>query len=369
LADEFLVIPALMSATEQLTDYAYELPQHLVAQAPAVERSASRLLHMSRATDTLVDRQVRDLPSLLQPGDLLVVNDTRVLRARMYGRKASGGRIELLLERALDTHTALVQMRVNRKPKAGDALLLAAANDDPLNAAAEKMCTARVVGREGELFVVETERGWDDVLANCGALPLPPYIERAPGAEDENRYQTVFAEQPGAVAAPTAGLHFDAALLQALTSAGVSHASLTLHVGAGTFQPIRGSINAHVMHRERFVIDERLCAELRAVAARGGRVIAVGTTVVRALESVAQLQDADAASLRPCTDETQLFIRPGFRFRVVNGLMTNFHLPETTLMMLVSAFTDRERLLRAYRHAVQHEYRFFSYGDAMFIGD
>ncbi len=358
-----------MTRNEQLTDYAYDLPAHLIAQAPTSTRSASRLLHMRRSSDALSDHGVRDLPALLARGDLLVVNDTRVLPARMLGRKLSGGRVELLLERVNDAHTALVQMRTNRKPKPGDGLLLAPAGAEPLATPEAAMWTAQMCNREEDLYVVHVDAGWDTVLAACGQLPLPPYIERSPDADDDERYQTVFAQIPGAVAAPTAGLHFDDELLAALADAGIARASLTLHVGAGTFQPIRESLDDHVMHSERYEVTEDLCGALRETVARGGRIVAVGTTVVRTLEAVALQQQADVKSLRPARGDTQLFIRPGFKFRVVDALMTNFHLPETTLMMLVSAFSDRARLLHAYRHAVRQEYRFFSYGDAMLIAD
>ncbi|SEQ57542.1 S-adenosylmethionine:tRNA ribosyltransferase-isomerase [Solimonas aquatica] len=333
-------------------DFHYELPPELIAQHPSAERSASRLLHVGA---TLADRHIRELPQLLSPGDLLVFNDTRVIPARLYGRKSTGGQVEILVERVLDARRFLAQLGVSKKPKAGGVIEL---GEDRLT----------VLGREDDLFELQLQ-GEGEVMAfleRAGRLPLPPYITHAPDAGDAERYQTVFAREPGAVAAPTAGLHFDAPLLAALKARGVQTATLTLHVGAGTFQPLRvEDLSQHRMHAERYVIDAALCEALAQTRARGGRIVAVGTTVTRALESAAAAQDS--AALQPMRGETRLFITPGYRFAVVQRLLTNFHLPESTLMMLVCAFGGHERMMAAYRHAVAARYRFFSYGDAMLI--
>ena len=358
-----------------LSDYQFELPTALIAQAPANQRSASRLLLMRRDNGMLGDCQFVDVVSLLRAGDLLVVNDTRVVNARILGVKPTGGRVELLLERQLSEHLALAQVRTNKRLRPGATMRLHRRSDlTPAVAGVATPIIATVIERHDDLFELELSLTWDQAIAECGELPLPPYIDRAVIRADEERYQTVFAANPGAVAAPTAGLHFDADILTRLQAAGVNHASLTLHVGAGTFQPIRGPIEAHRMHSERYQIDASLCAQILATRAAGGRVIAVGTTVVRALESAALAASArasDVASegrlLQPLTGDTRLFIQPGFQFRVVDGLITNFHLPATTLLMLVSAFSSREHLLNAYAHAVREQYRFFSYGDAMLL--
>ncbi|NGY04509.1 tRNA preQ1(34) S-adenosylmethionine ribosyltransferase-isomerase QueA [Solimonas terrae] len=334
-------------------DFQYELPDALIAQYPSVERSASRLLHVG---EQLADRRIVELPSLLAPGDLIVFNDTRVIPARLFGRKSSGGRVEVFVERVLDSREFLAQLGVSKTPKAGGVIEI---GDDRLT----------VLGRDDDLFHLRYD-GDDGVMAfleRAGRLPLPPYIGHAPDHHDAERYQTVFAREPGAVAAPTAGLHFDQALLAALAARGVESATLTLHVGAGTFQPVRvDDLREHRMHGERYAIDAQLCARLDAARARGGRVIAVGTTVTRALESAAALQDRDG-TLQPAAGETHLFITPGYRFRIVDRLLTNFHLPESTLLMLVCAYGGYERMMAAYRHAVAQRYRFFSYGDAMLI--
>lgn len=334
-------------------DFHYELPPELIAQMPAPTRSASRLLHIGPA---LADRQITELPALLAPGDLLIFNDTRVIPARLFGRKPTGGQVEILVERVLDAQEFLAQLGVSKKPRAGGLIEV---GDDRLT----------VLGRSDDLFHLRYE-GADGVMAfleRAGRLPLPPYIEHAPDGFDAERYQTVFAREPGAVAAPTAGLHFDAPLLEAITARGVTTATLTLHVGAGTFQPLRvDDLSEHRMHAERFAIDAALCEQIAQARARGGRVIAVGTTVTRALESAAAIQDRDG-TLQPMQGETRLFITPGYRFRVIDRLLTNFHLPESTLMMLVCAFGSYERMMAAYRHAVAARYRFFSYGDAMLI--
>ncbi len=338
------------------SDFDYVLPEALIAQHPQPQRSASRLLHLG-AGGTLDDRRMAELPGLLAAGDLLVFNDTRVIPARIFGNKPTGGRVEILVERVLDAHELLAQLGVSKKPRPGSAIVLD--SGDQLIA----------VDRDDDLFRLRYE-GADGVMAllqRAGQLPLPPYIEHQPDQEDAERYQTVFAREPGAVAAPTAGLHFDEALLGQLRERGVETATLTLHVGAGTFQPVRSDdLSKHRMHAERYQIGAALCSAIDAARARGGRVVAVGTTVNRALESAALAQDRQR-TVAPASGDTRLFITPGYRFRVVDVLLTNFHLPQSTLMMLVCAFGGYERLMAAYRHAVEQKYRFFSYGDAMLI--
>ena len=332
-------------------DFSYELPAELIAQAPLPGRSASRLLACDGATGTLRDLAFRDLPELLAPGDLLVLNDTRVLPARLRGTKPTGGAVEILLERLTGDRTFLAQARSSKGFRPGSTIEL------PGGARAE------VTGRAGDLFEMELDTAAEDYFTTHGEMPLPPYIGRPAGPADRERYQTVYAREPGAVAAPTAGLHFDAALFEALAARRVEVARLTLHVGAGTFQPVRvDDILEHRMHPERVRVDASVVDAVAATRVRGGRVVAVGTTVVRSLESAAR-----SGRLTPLEGETDLFIYPGFRFRVVDALITNFHLPESTLLMLVSAFAGRERVLEAYRHAVAARYRFFSYGDAMFV--
>ncbi len=308
---------------------------------------------MARDSGELADRCFPDLAELLQAGDLLVFNDTRVIPARLLGRKDSGGRVELLVERVLDAHTALAQVRASRPLREGATIRLAGD------------VSARVLDREGMFYRLRfsSPQSVSELLQRIGRVPLPPYIERADEELDRQRYQTVFARRNGAVAAPTAGLHFDERLLERLREQGVSFAWVTLHVGAGTFQPVREEmIERHRMHREYVEVPAVTCKAVQAARARGGRVVAVGTTVVRSLESAAR-----DGELRPFAGETDLFITPGYAFRVVDALITNFHMPESTLLMLVSAFAGRERVLAAYRHAVEQRYRFFSYGDAMFI--
>ena len=334
-------------------DFDYALPPALVAQHPPVQRGASRLLTLDGANGALCDRRFRELPELLRPGDLLVFNDTRVIPARLFGRKASGGRIEMLLERLLDERRARVQLNASKSPKPGGVLQFDAG------------FTATVLGRHGDLFEIglDGDEPWLTLLERHGQTPLPPYIHREPTPEDRERYQTVYARQPGAVAAPTAGLHFDQALFDRLAARGVKRAFITLHVGAGTFQPMRVErIEDHVMHSEWIEVGAEVCAQIAATRTGGGRVIAVGTTVTRALETAAQ-----NGVIHPWRGETRLFIYPGYRFHSVDALITNFHLPQSTLLMLVAAFAGRAATLNAYRHAVAHCYRFFSYGDAMFI--
>jgi S-adenosylmethionine:tRNA ribosyltransferase-isomerase len=328
-----------------LSDFAFDLPAELIAQAPLPERSASRLLVLDRHSG-LVDRSMRDFPDLLNPGDLLVLNDTRVIAARVMGAKPTGGRVEIFLERILEDGTALVQLRAGKPIRPG--LEIATAGGPVL-----------ILGQQQDLWQVRTPSAALEFFAAHGAVPLPPYIQRAASAEDRERYQSIFARDPGAVAAPTASLHFDPELMAALGARGVQHTCITLHVGAGTFQPVRNpDLERHVLHEERVVVPPEACAAIADARRRGGRVIAVGTTVVRALE---------AAGAVPWSGDTRLFIRPGFRFQVIDGLLTNFHLPESTLLMLVCALAGRERVLAAYEHAVRSRYRFFSYGDAMFV--
>ncbi len=337
-------------------DFDYTLPDELIAQAPLRERSASRLLHLAGAQ--LEDRHCTDLPALLHPGDLLVFNDTRVIKARLHGAKASGGRIEVLIERILDEHEALAQVRASKPPRAGTRLRL-----DP-------DISAVVLGREADLYRLrfESRATLAALLEQHGEVPLPPYITHVPTAEDEARYQTVYARVPGAVAAPTAGLHFDEELLARLQARGVRLAWITLHVGADTFQPVRvEQIAEHHMHSEHYVISEETRAAIQETRARGGQVIAVGTTSMRALESAAIARPEGSADIRAGEADTRLFILPGYRFQVVDRLITNFHLPRSTLMMLVSAFAGMQAIRRAYAHAVAARYRFFSYGDAMLI--
>ena len=337
----------------QLSDFSYDLPKELIAQRPLPERTDSRLLVLEGESGALQDLSFRDLPRWLHAGDLLVFNDTRVIPARLFGHKASGGRVEVLVERVLDAHRVHAHVRASKSPKPGTVLEL------------EGGVRATVLGREDDLFELEfagEEAVWS-LLEAHGHMPLPPYIERGDETADRERYQTVYARRPGAVAAPTAGLHFDADLLARLEAQGVETAYVTLHVGAGTFQPVRVSdLSQHRMHAEFLEVSPELCAKVEQCRARGGRVVAVGTTAVRSLESAA----ADG-ELRPYRGDTRLFITPGYRFRVVDALITNFHLPESTLLMLVCAFGGYAPVMAAYRHAVAQGYRFFSYGDAMFI--
>jgi S-adenosylmethionine:tRNA ribosyltransferase-isomerase len=336
------------------SDFHYDLPPGLIAQAPLPERSASRLLLVPPAPAAFEDRVVRELPALLREGDLLVFNDTRVIQARVFGRKQSGGKVEILVERLLPGNEARVQLGASKPSRAGTRIVLDGGGE------------AEVLGREGEFYRLRFHVGGalDEWLQVAGRLPLPPYIQRTPDASDAARYQTVFAREPGAVAAPTAGLHFDEALLDALRARGVEFGHVTLHVGAGTFQPVRvDDLGEHRMHSEWLNVGARLVEQVRRTRARGGRVVAVGTTVVRALESAI---GADGG-LRPYAGETTIFILPGYRIRSVDALLTNFHLPESTLLMMVSAFAGRERIFAAYAHAVRERYRFFSYGDAMLL--
>ncbi|MEZ5535517.1 MAG: tRNA preQ1(34) S-adenosylmethionine ribosyltransferase-isomerase QueA [Thiolinea sp.] len=337
----------------QLSDFDYKLPPELIAHQPLEQRTASRLLVLNGETGACQDRLFKDLPDLLQPEDLLVFNDTRVIPARLYGNKTTGGKVEVLIERVVDEHQVLAHIKASKAPKTGTQLLL------------EGVIQAEMTGREGDLFQLRfhNQRKVFELLEQYGHIPLPPYIERPDEASDRERYQTVFASNPGAVAAPTAGLHFDQALLQTLEAKGIATARVTLHVGAGTFQPVRtNDLSKHIMHAEYAIVSQATCDAVAACKARGGRVVAVGTTSVRSLESAAQ-----SGALLPFEDETRLFITPGYRFRVVDAMITNFHLPESTLLMLVSAFSGYGHIRAAYQHAINESYRFFSYGDAMFL--
>ncbi len=345
----------VISPAMKRSDFFYHLPEELIAQHPAAERTASRMLVVEGASESVKDQQFRDLPDLLNAGDLLVFNNTRVIPARMHGRKESGGKVEMLVERVLDEHTVLAHLRSSKSPKAGARLIF------------EEVVEVEMLGRQDALFELRFlgEKGVIEQLESHGHMPLPPYIERADGEEDQERYQTVYSDQSrrGAVAAPTAGLHFDQAMLDLLSSKGVEFAYVTLHVGAGTFQPVRADdIREHKMHSEWLEVSEQVVQQVEATRARGGRVIAVGTTSVRSLESAAQ-----SGVLQPYRGETEIFIYPGYQFKTVDGLITNFHLPESTLLMLVSALAGYKTMMAAYHHAVEQKYRFFSYGDAMFI--
>ena len=337
----------------RLSDFDYPLPPDLVAQHPAAERTASRLLHLDGRTGAMADRRFTDIVALLDSGDLLVVNDTRVIKARLHGRKDSGGEVEVLVERVLDAHRALAQVRASKTPKPGRRLTLGDGVE------------AEVLGRQGEFFELRFSDEVLDTLARHGEVPLPPYITHAPMGDDESRYQTVYARSPGAVAAPTAGLHFDAPLLDTVRARGVAVATVTLHVGAGTFQPVRvEDLSQHVMHSEWYSIPPETAEAIAHTRKKNGRVVAVGTTTLRALESAAAMGEEGLAA---GTNETRLFIVPGYHFRIVDRLVTNFHLPRSTLLMLVSAFAGADNIRRAYAHAVAARYRFFSYGDAMLI--
>ena len=336
----------------KLSEFHYELPDELIAQAPLSERQASRLLCFDKHNGELQDSKFSDLAALLKAGDLLVFNNTKVIPARLFGHKASGGRVEILLERLLDDQQCLAQIRASKSPKAGCSLLL------------ENGSELRVLGRQGTFFHLQAVN--DDLmnlLHTQGHIPLPPYITREDTERDRRRYQTVYAEIPGAVAAPTAGLHFDQALLDLLEQSGIQSTTVTLHVGAGTYQPVRvDEIEDHHMHAEWLEVTQSTCDAIAAAKARGGRVIAVGTTAVRSLESAAQ-----SGVLEPFSGDSRIFIYPPYEFQVIDAMITNFHLPESTLLMLVSAFAGHQNTLAAYRHAVEQKYRFFSYGDAMLI--
>lgn len=335
------------------SDFNYHLPESLIAQKPLAERTASRLLHLDRASGAIKDNQFSNFLDLLNANDLVVFNDTKVIPARLYGYKASGGKIEILIERVEAERQALAHIKASKSPKP----------DSLLNLDGGAIC--RVIERENDLFRLqfETEQTLLDLLADIGHIPLPPYIERADDSDDLERYQTVFAKQAGAVAAPTAGLHFDQAALDKLEAKGIAKAFVTLHVGSGTFQPVRADDLAdHVMHKEFYQVSQATVDAVQQARARGGRVVAIGTTAVRALESASR-----SGSLQAGFGDTDLFITPGYEFKSVDAMLTNFHLPESTLLMLISAFAGYDAVMQAYQHAIQQQYRFFSYGDAMVI--
>lgn len=337
----------------KLTEFQFDLPNELIAQFPSPERSSSRLLALEGSSGELEDLNFPDLLSLLNPDDLLVFNNTKVIPARLLGQKDSGGKVEVLVERVLDEHRVLAHVRSSKSPGVGRHLKL------------ENAVDVEVLARHDALFELHFNMDMPvtEVLQTYGRLPLPPYIEREVDKQDHERYQTVYAEHIGAVAAPTAGLHFDAAMLEHLAIKGVEIAHITLHVGAGTFQPVRvDDIKTHQMHSERIDVSEKVCEQVKATRERGGRVIAVGTTSVRALESASRTGEITAYK-----GETDIFIYPGYRFNSVDAMITNFHLSESTLLMLVSAFAGRDNVMNAYQHAINQKYRFFSYGDAMFI--
>jgi S-adenosylmethionine:tRNA ribosyltransferase-isomerase len=335
------------------SDFNYLLPEHLIAQYPLPERGAGRLLCMNRNTGELADRQFADFIDLIDAKDLLVFNDTKVIPARLFGRKSSGGKVEILIERIQDERHAIAHVRASKAPKAGALIEL------------DRGYRCTVLGRDNDLFQLEFAGNipLPVLLEQIGHIPLPPYIDRADEESDLSRYQTVFAREAGAVAAPTAGLHFDLAMMEEIRHKGVGSAFVTLHVGSGTFQPVRvENLAEHVMHKEYFAVEPETVAAVEDARKRGGRVIAVGTTAIRALESASK-----TGVLTAGFGDTDLFITPGYRFRSVDALLTNFHLPESTLLMLVSAFAGYDRIMAAYRHAIEQSYRFFSYGDAMFL--
>lgn len=335
-------------------DFYYELPEELIAQYPVERRDAARLLTLDGRTGAYADHYITELPALLQAGDLLVLNNTRVIPARLYGRKATGGQVEIMIERVTGDRQVLAQLRASKANRPGSRVII------------DRDIEFEVGERVDDLYQLElhADISLDAVLQRHGHMPLPPYIRRHDEQADQERYQTVYAREPGAVAAPTAGLHFTPELLAALRDAGIETQYVTLHVGLGTFSPVRvDDLAEHRMHREVMQVDASVCDAVASTRARGGRVVAVGTTSVRCLETAA----AEDGTLRPFRGETDIFIYPGYRFRVVDALLTNFHLPESTLLMLVCAFAGRENVLRAYAHAVAERYRFFSYGDAMLL--
>lgn len=337
----------------QASDFDFQLPDELIARHPTEERTGSRLLHLEGSTGAITHCEFPDIESLIEPGDLLVFNNTRVIPARMFGQKDSGGKVEVLIERMTSDHTATAHVRSNKSPKPGTRLHM------------EGGIELDITGRDENLFVVKclNTEPLVDLLEDHGHMPLPPYLEREDDDDDKERYQTVYAQRKGAVAAPTAGLHFDDTLLKRLNSNGVNTAFVTLHVGAGTFQPVKADdIKDHVMHAEWIDVPEPVVAQIQETKAAGKRVIAVGTTSVRSLESASQ-----SGAIAPFTGDTSIFIYPGYRFKTVDAMLTNFHLPKSTLIMLVSAFAGKDHVLAAYDSAVENQYRFFSYGDAMFV--
>ncbi len=341
----------------KLSDFDYALPEELIALYPQARRSASRLLCLAANEGSIAHREFVDLPELLRAGDLLVFNNTRVIPARLTGRKETGGKVEVLVERITGDASALCQVRASKSPKSGSFIIIDGEDD----------CRAEVTGREGEFFQLQFNTGHlPDLLERIGHMPLPPYIEREDEQLDRERYQTIYAQTPGAVAAPTAGLHFDAGVMERLAECGIESTFVTLHVGAGTFQPVRvDDIAEHRMHSEYIEVSQEVCDRVTAARARGGRVIAVGTTSVRSLETAARA--AGDALIAPYNGDTDIFIYPGYEFGCVDAMLTNFHLPKSTLLMLVSAFAGAGNIRRAYKRAIEERYRFFSYGDAMFL--
>tara|TARA_B100001059_G_scaffold226641_1_gene255292 strand:+ start:3406 stop:4446 length:1041 start_codon:yes stop_codon:yes gene_type:complete len=345
----------MQAKSMQVKDFSFELPEQLIARFPKTERSSSRLLVMDKQSGALSHHIFKDISDFLQPGDLLVFNNTKVIPARLFGQKASGGKVEVLVERMLDDKRFLAHVRASKAPKAGTLLLLENAAEVRMNQRHDELFELEVIGDEPVLAMLE----------RLGHMPLPPYIDRPDNEEDKARYQTVYNEKPGAVAAPTAGLHFDQPLLDKLSAKGVEFAFVTLHVGAGTFQPVRvDNVLEHKMHAEYIEVPQQVVDAVASCKARGNKVVAVGTTSVRSLESAAMQGDGELISYN---GDTQIFIYPGYQFKVIDALITNFHLPESTLIMLVSAFSSRENVLNAYDMAINEQYRFYSYGDAMFI--
>lgn len=335
------------------SDFNYHLPEALIAQQPLSQRTASRLLCLNRETGEIADRKFSEFLDFILPGDLLVFNDTRVIPARLFGKKETGGKIEILIERVLNQNEALAHIRSSKSPKVGAKIEL------------DNGYFARMLGRENDLFHLhfESEKSLLDILSEIGHIPLPPYIERSDDANDFTRYQTVFGKNAGAVAAPTAGLHFDEAMLKKITAKGIETAFVTLHVGSGTFQPVRvEDLSQHIMHKEYFCVSQETVTAVEAAKKRGGRVVAIGTTAVRALESASR-----SGKLQANFGDTDLFITPGYEFKSVDAILTNFHLPESTLLMLVAAFSRYGFVMKAYDHAIEQQYRFFSYGDAMWL--
>lgn len=359
-----MIYPLFLENNMHRTDFSFKLPEELIAQQPVAERTASRLLVLDGQTGFTEDKIFTDLTEFLQAGDVLVFNNTQVIPARLHGKKTSGGKVEVLVERIIDKQIALAHVRASKSPKAGAKLIF------------EQGFSAEVTGREGDLFVVKFDQYKQkqtvlDILNTIGHMPLPPYIQREDELFDQDRYQTVYAEKPGAVAAPTAGLHFDESMLQQLSEKGIEQIQVTLHVGAGTFQPVRvDDLKDHHMHKEWIELTEENCKKINEAKEEGRRIIAVGTTSVRCLESVALFSgmfEGKQAELKPYSGETDIFITPGYEFKVIDALITNFHLSESTLLMLVSAFAGYENIKKAYQHAIKEKYRFFSYGDAMFL--
>lgn len=341
----------LPSAAMKTADFSFNLPEELIAQYPPEQRGESRLLSLNHTTSELQDHAFSVLPALLQPGDVLVFNNTRVIPARLYGHKTTGGQVEILIERVLSETTAQAQIKASKSPKTDSEVIL------------DEGIQLRVTGRDNDLFLLQSRQPMMEILQQYGHMPLPPYIDREDELPDQSRYQTVYAEHDGAVAAPTAGLHFTETLLKQLAQANIKSAFLTLHVGAGTFQPVRvDDVTQHTMHSEHYLIDQLNCDKINAAKDAGNRVIAVGTTSVRVLEKL-----AGDGKLNAAEGETDIFIYPGYEFKIVDAMITNFHLPESTLLMLVSAFAGKENILSAYQHAISKRYRFFSYGDAMLI--